>query len=106
MGKRVDNFFIHDNLYQKYVNPLIMKIKVNKMACKCGKNEGLSEEQKVILSTIAEINGPCACKDIAEKAGMESKAVSCKLTSLKNKGYIDSPARCKYAITAAGKAAL
>ncbi|MBU0680516.1 MAG: MarR family transcriptional regulator [Proteobacteria bacterium] len=49
---------------------------------------------------------PAAGKEIAAAVGMESKAVSCKLTGLKNKGYIDSPVRCKYAITAEGKAAL
>lgn len=76
------------------------------MACKCKSNEGMTEEQKKILAAMAEINGPCACKDIAEKTGLESKSISCRLKSLKTKGYIDSPARCKYEITVEGKKAL
>jgi predicted transcriptional regulator len=49
---------------------------------------------------------PAVGKEIAAAVGMESKAVSCKLTALKNKGFVDSPVRCKYAITPNGKAAL
>ena len=73
---------------------------------KCGTNEGLSTEHHKILTAMAEQKDPCGCKDIAQASGMESKSVSCKLKSLKTKGYIDSPARCKYAITEAGKTAL
>ncbi len=78
------------------------------MACaskKCGKSQ-LTEEQKTILSAMASQDSPLACKDIAAASGMESKTVSCKLKSLKNKGYVDSPARCKYAITDQGKNAV
>ncbi len=78
------------------------------MACaskkKCGSSQ-LTDEHKAILATMAAKTEPLACKDIAAGCGMESKAVSCKLKSLKNKGYIDSPARCKYAITDEGKKA-
>jgi len=79
------------------------------MACatkKCGCKSELTDEQKKILTTMAGQSGPCACKEIAAASGMESKSVSCKLTALKNKGYIDSPARCKYTITDAGRAAI
>ena len=72
----------------------------------CGCKKGLTDEQKKILHAMAEINGPCAGKDIAAATGLESKSVSCRLTSLKKKGYIESPARCKYEITADGKAAI
>jgi predicted transcriptional regulator len=75
-----------------------------KCGCACG--SGLSDEQKKILTVMSTMAAPAAGKEIAEAVGMEAKAVSCKLTGLKNKGYIDSPVRCKYAITAAGKAAL
>lgn len=73
---------------------------------KCQKKESLSAEHHKILTAMAGQDDPCGCKDIAEASGMESKSVSCKLKSLKTKGYIDSPARCKYAITEAGKTAL
>ncbi|MDH5299138.1 MAG: hypothetical protein OEV91_08980 [Desulfobulbaceae bacterium] len=78
------------------------------MACAkkgCGVATELTGEQKQILAAMATRTEPCGCKEIAEASGMESKAVSCKLTALKNQGYVESPARCKYAITAAGRAA-
>ena len=73
---------------------------------KCGCKSKLTDEQKKILTTMASQSDPCACKEIAAASGMDSKSVSCKLTALKNKGYVDSPARCKYAITETGRAAL
>lgn len=71
---------------------------------KCGCKKGLTEEQKQILVEMAKMSDPCASKDIAAATGLESKSVSCRLTSLKKKGYISSPARCRYEITAEGKA--
>lgn len=74
--------------------------------CGCGSSKCLTDEQKKILNAMAGMSEPSACKDIAAAVDMESKSVSCKLTSLKKSGYIDSPVRCKYVITADGKAAL
>ncbi len=74
--------------------------------CGCGSKKGLTDEQKKILGAMAGMSDPSACKEIAAAVGMESKSVSCKLTSLKKKGYIESPVRCKYTITSDGKAAL
>ncbi len=71
---------------------------------KCGCKKGITDEQKNILTEIAKIGHPCTCKYIAAATGMESKSVSCKLTGLKKKGYISSPARCKYEITSDGRA--
>lgn len=76
------------------------------MAYKPQTKKEMTGELKTILTAMAEIAGPCGCKDIAEKTGLESKAISCQLKSLKTNGYIDSPVRCKYSITAEGKAAL
>lgn len=77
------------------------------MGCNCGcKTNTLTEEQQKILAAMAEIDGPCATKDIAAATGLESKSISCRLKSLKTKGYIASPARCRYEITAGGKSAL
>ncbi len=72
------------------------------MACK--KCTGLTEEQKKILSALAGRNEPSGCKDIAQLTGLSSQAVSCRLRSLKSKGYVDSPAKGKYVITDAGRA--
>lgn len=73
---------------------------------KCGCKSELTDEQKNILTAMANQTAPCACKEIAAASGMESKSVSCKLTALKKKGYVESPARCKYAITDSGRAAI
>lgn len=74
------------------------------MMGKCGCQKGLTKEQKQILTEMAKMGDPCAGKDIAAATGLESKSVSCRLTSLKKKGYISSPARCKYEITSEGEA--
>jgi len=76
------------------------------MGCKkCGTAE-LSEPQRKVLEALAKSKEACGSKDIASAAGMESKQVSCQITALKKKGYVDSPARCKYAITKDGQNAL
>ncbi len=75
-----------------------------KCGCSCG--TGVSDEQKKILAAMAGMTEPVSGKEIAAAVGLEGKAVSCKLTGLKNKGYIESPVRCKYALTPDGKAQL
>ncbi len=77
------------------------------MGCKKCSTKGLTDEQKAILTTLAATEGePKACKEIAEMVGLKSNAVSCRIRSLKNKGYVTSPERCKYIITEEGKQAL
>ena len=77
------------------------------MACKkkCAPKP-LTEEQKQVLKALADCDEACATKDIAAATGLESKAVSCRITSLKKKGLIISPARCRYEITGEGKKAI
>ena len=75
------------------------------MGCGC-KTGGLSDAQKPVLEAMAKCDVPCASKDIAAATGLETKAVSCKITALKKKGYVGSPARCKYEITSEGKTAI
>lgn len=75
------------------------------MGCGC-KQDGLSDEQRQVLAAMEQCAGPCASKEIAAATGLPSKQVSCRITALKKKGYVDSPVRCKYAITLAGKTAL
>lgn len=66
----------------------------------------LKEDQKAILEQIAASIEPCSGKEIAAALGFEAKLVSSKITALKKKGLVDSPVRCKYGITDAGKAVL
>jgi DNA-binding MarR family transcriptional regulator len=76
------------------------------MGCKaCGKQEGLTSEQQSLLAALAKTAAP-ASKELATLSGLDGTVVSCGLKSLKDKGYVDSPARCRYAITATGRAAL
>jgi predicted transcriptional regulator len=75
------------------------------MNCGCG-TSALTEEQKQILETMAKSTEPCGTKDIAAATGLEAKAISCRITAMKKKGLIDSPVRCKYAITDDGRSAL
>ncbi|MBW1635336.1 MAG: transcriptional regulator [Deltaproteobacteria bacterium] len=55
---------------------------------------------------MVKIAGPCGNKDIVEATGLDKKVVSSKITSLKKKGLVDSPVRCKYSITEDGQVAL
>ncbi len=75
------------------------------MSCACG-SKPLTDEQKQILEAMAKSDEPCGSKDIASATGLESKAISCRITALKKKGLVESPVRCKYAITADGRSAL
>ncbi len=72
--------------------------------CKTSKKAGVSvtEEQRKILEALSGTDGPWGCKDISEATGIPSKSVSCRLRSLKTKGLVESPVRCKYSITGAG----
>ena len=79
-----------------------------KMACaskKCGTRK-LSDKQKAVLEALAKCDQACGSKDIAAATNLEPKQVSCQITALKKKGYVESPASCKYTITADGRSAL
>jgi predicted transcriptional regulator len=56
-----------------------------------------------VLETMAAAAGPQAPKQIAAATGLDGKMVSDQIKGLKSLGLVDSPVRCKYAITAAGK---
>ncbi|MDA8165299.1 MAG: hypothetical protein M0017_09770 [Desulfobacteraceae bacterium] len=68
----------------------------------CGKKEGLTAEQRSLLAALAAAAVSVGAKEIAVLSGLDAKMVSCGLKSLKEKSLVESPARCRYAITAAG----
>ena len=68
----------------------------------CGDRPNLTDEQRKVLEAMASFDGPCAAKDVAAKTGLESKAVSCRIRALKDKGLVESPARCKYQVSEEG----
>lgn len=63
-------------------------------------------EAKKVLSVLAKATEPLSNKQVAERADLESKMVSSTMSALKKEGLVDSPARCKYAITPSGAKAL
>lgn len=63
-------------------------------------------EGKQVLEALAKCDAPCGSKDIAEATGLDKKIVSKQITSLKKKGLVDSPVRCKYGITEDGRSSL
>jgi Fe2+ or Zn2+ uptake regulation protein/predicted transcriptional regulator len=76
---------------------------VETMGCKTCESTSLNEQQRRILEAMAKNpKASCGSKEIAAATGLESKQISCQITVLKNKGYVASPARCKYAITEQG----
>ena len=66
----------------------------------------IDEEGKKVLKALAELTEPAGGKEIAEVSGLDSKKVASKITALKKEGLVDSPVRCKYCITDAGKESL
>lgn len=74
--------------------------------CGCSCSSSSTGESKAILEALAKCEGPCGSKDIAQATGLDKKIVSDEIAALKKKGLIDSPVRCKYSITPAGKAAI
>ncbi len=56
-----------------------------------------------ILKAFAEIGQPAKAKDVAEKLGIQTSKVSCRLAPLKKKGLLDSPEKGVYVITEEGK---
>ena len=75
--------------------------------CGCaGKSVGPADESKKILQALAGCSGPCGSKEIVEATGLDKKVVSDQIAVLKKQGLVDSPVRCKYGITAEGKASL
>jgi len=88
--------------------PKCLKLKhtnkgVSTMGCKTCESTALSDSQRQVLETLANTPDACGSKEIAAATGLESKQISCQITALKNKGYVSSPARCKYTITDEGK---
>ncbi len=64
------------------------------------------ENSKKVLVALARFSAPASGKEIAQIAEMDSKQVSDEIKTLKKNGYVDSPVRCKYAITDSGKETL
>ena len=76
------------------------------MACKPGGDTLLSDTQRQVLEALSNSPEACGSKELAAATGLEAKQISSQITALKSKGYVSSPARCKYEITEQGKGLL
>lgn len=80
--------------------------------CGCGagsckvESGAAADKGKTILQALAKCGGPCGTKELVEATGLDKKVVSDEIAALKKKGLVDSPVRCKYGITEAGKASV
>ena len=66
----------------------------------------VSDVDKKVMSALAGSEEPLANKQIAKASGLDSKDISASIKNLKKDGLVDSPARCKYALTSEGEAVL
>ncbi len=74
-------------------------------ACSSTVTSGEAPEKK-ILAALAKADKPCGSKDIVEATGLEKEVISAEIGKLKKQGLVDSPVRCKYGITADGRASI
>ena len=72
----------------------------------CKRSNPLDETGKTILKALVAFSEPVGCKQIAEKAGLETRKVMGKLRSLLKNGYVERPIKGKYIITEKGKNAV
>ncbi|PJI09775.1 MULTISPECIES: winged helix-turn-helix transcriptional regulator [Clostridium] len=56
------------------------------------------DTKEVVLKILNDAGEPLKTKDIAEKAGIDSKEVNQAIKSLKTDGKIISPKRCYYSV--------
>lgn len=65
----------------------------------------LNDTRQAILHALKDMDSACGSKEIAAATGLEGKQVGAELAALKKQGLVESPARCKYSITEAGRKA-
>ncbi|GAB4291293.1 MAG: hypothetical protein Kow0090_04690 [Myxococcota bacterium] len=63
---------------------------------------GLDETQREILSALARLNTPAGNKELATATGLATAKLASAIKTLKSRGLVDSPVRCKYCITKDG----
>lgn len=76
------------------------------MGCAQCKPSPLNDSQRQVLEALARSGNASGNKEIAVASGLDAKEVGSLITALKKKGYVESPVRCKYAITEEGKKAI
>jgi len=63
----------------------------------------LDADQKKLLEALSKLNKPASGKEAAAASGLDEKLVGKLIGKLKTQGFVDTPVRCKYGVTEAGK---
>ncbi len=63
----------------------------------------IGDVDKKILKALMEFTKPVRCKDIAMKAGLETRSVIGRMRKLVRLGLVERPERGKYIITEEGR---
>jgi len=63
----------------------------------------VEDEGKKVLQVLSRMNAPASNKEICTEADLDTKVVTSQIKKLKDAGFLDSPVRCKYAITENGR---
>ncbi len=63
----------------------------------------ITQEDIAILKALKELGGEAACKEIAEKAGLNPRSVAAKMRKLKNRGLVEPLGKGKYKLTPEGE---
>lgn len=66
----------------------------------------VDEVQKKILKALIKLSKPSGCGDIGKLAELKVPVVMGKLRGLSKEGYVQSPVKGKYIVTAKGKSAV
>ena len=73
------------------------------MACTSSKTWQMDDDQKLIIGCLSGKETPVTNKQIAADIALDTKKVTSKIKILRNRGFIDSPVRCKFALTDLGR---
>jgi len=72
----------------------------------CRPRNPLDKTGVAILKALSTFTEPASCKEIAEKAGLETRKVTGKLRTLLRHGFVEKPVKGKYVITERGRKAV
>ncbi len=70
------------------------------------KTADLDDNAKKIIKALGQSGGPFSNKQLAQATGLDAKKIGPLVKKLREAGFADSPARCKYGLTSAGKSQL
>jgi DNA-binding MarR family transcriptional regulator len=66
----------------------------------------ITDQDQQVLYALSEAAEPVGGKQVSGATGLDDKTVTRSIKTLKDRGYVESPARTKYTITDEGKKAL